>query len=71
MADSVPPQELRVLLDSDQKLVLLDVRRKNDLEAAPKKLAALPGLIRKRLMNGALIFPRTGRLSRTVSRGVL
>ena len=38
MADSVPPQELKVLLDSDQKPVLLDVRRKVDFEAEPRKI---------------------------------
>jgi len=38
MADSIPLQELRTLLESDQKPVLLDVRRKADFEAAPKKV---------------------------------
>lgn len=38
MADSIPPQELRALLESDQNPVLLDVRRKIDFEAAPMKI---------------------------------
>jgi rhodanese-related sulfurtransferase len=38
MADSIPPQELRVLLEGDRNTVLLDVRRKADFEAAPKKI---------------------------------
>jgi hypothetical protein len=38
MADSIPTQELKALLKSDRKPVLLDVRRKVDFEAVPKKI---------------------------------
>ena len=38
MVSSIPPQELRAILKSDQKPVLLDVRRKVDFEGAPKKI---------------------------------
>lgn len=38
MADSIPPQELRALLESDRKPILLDVRRKADFEASPMKI---------------------------------
>lgn len=39
MADSIPPLELSALLKSDNPLTLLDVRRKTDYDAAPKKIA--------------------------------
>jgi rhodanese-related sulfurtransferase len=38
MADSISPQELKDLMDSDRKPVLFDVRRKADFDAAPKKI---------------------------------
>jgi rhodanese-related sulfurtransferase len=38
MADSIPPQELRAILESDPKPILLDVRRRADFEAAPEKI---------------------------------
>ncbi len=38
MADSVTPQELKSLMGSDRQPALFDVRRKADLEAAPKKI---------------------------------
>jgi len=38
MADSITPQELKVLMCSDRKPAIFDVRRKADLEAAPKKI---------------------------------
>lgn len=38
MADSIPTHELKALLKSDRKSVLLDVRRKVDFEAEPKKI---------------------------------
>jgi rhodanese-related sulfurtransferase len=39
MADSIIPQELKALLESDKKPCLFDVRRKHDFDAAPKKIA--------------------------------
>jgi rhodanese-related sulfurtransferase len=38
MADSIIPQELKALLESDKKPSLFDVRRKGDFDAAPKKI---------------------------------
>lgn len=38
MADSITGEELKVLMSSDRKPVLFDVRRKADLDAAPKKI---------------------------------
>jgi thiosulfate sulfurtransferase len=38
MADSITPQELKALMGSERQPALFDVRRKADLEAAPKKI---------------------------------
>jgi thiosulfate sulfurtransferase len=38
MADSIPPQELKALMGSERQPALFDVRRRADLEAAPKKI---------------------------------
>ncbi|MEW6352532.1 MAG: rhodanese-like domain-containing protein [Thermodesulfobacteriota bacterium] len=38
MANSITPEELRTLMDSDKKTTVLDVRRKADFEASPKKI---------------------------------
>lgn len=38
MADSITTDELKVLMNSDRKPALFDVRRKADFEAAPKKI---------------------------------
>jgi rhodanese-related sulfurtransferase len=40
MADSITPQELKVLMASDRKPAVFDVRRKIDFEAAPKKIGS-------------------------------
>ncbi len=39
MANSITPKELKVLLEDDPEMVLLDVRRKVDYEAAPQTIA--------------------------------
>ena len=38
MADSITSEELKVVMSSDRKPALFDVRRKADFEAAPKKI---------------------------------
>jgi rhodanese-related sulfurtransferase len=38
MVDSIAPQELRNLLERNQKPLLLDVRRIKDFQAAPKQI---------------------------------
>jgi rhodanese-related sulfurtransferase len=38
MADSVTPEELKALMAGDRQPVIFDVRRKNDYDAAPKKI---------------------------------
>ena len=38
MADSITGEELKVLMSSDRKPALFDVRRKTDFDAAPKKI---------------------------------
>lgn len=38
MADSMTGDELKVLISSDRKPALFDVRRKADFDAAPKKI---------------------------------
>ena len=40
MADSITPEELKVILESEQKPALFDVRRKADFEAAPKTIGS-------------------------------
>ena len=38
MAESISPQELQLLLEEKRAICLLDVRRKQDYEAAPKTI---------------------------------
>jgi rhodanese-related sulfurtransferase len=38
MPNSMTPQELKAVLESDQKPTLFDVRRKADFDAAPRKI---------------------------------
>ncbi len=38
MAHSITPRELRALTERDQEMIILDVRRKADYEAMPKKI---------------------------------
>lgn len=38
MAESISPQELQLLLEEKRAIYLLDVRRKQDYEAAPKTI---------------------------------
>ena len=42
MAESISVQELRKLLKENQNVAVIDVRRKNDLEASPQKIGDAP-----------------------------
>jgi rhodanese-related sulfurtransferase len=42
MADSISVQELQKLLKENQNVAVIDVRRKNDYEAAPQKIGDAP-----------------------------
>lgn len=44
MADFVTPEELKVLMAGDRQPAIFDVRRKNDFDAAPRKIHGAPWL---------------------------